>query len=124
MVRGVALNQVDTMWSHKLQRVVPIPKKHPIRDLIRLPQGFDRDAFDPARPETFVDSVYNQLPLCELDHRGRHEESIASGPSRHFSSRALCIRPTNSGHFTRSSHVHGTYQRRPDRIGCRSRSHG
>src|ERR1700752_1504015 len=27
-IRAVALNQVDTMWSHKLQRIVPIPKKH------------------------------------------------------------------------------------------------
>jgi hypothetical protein len=41
--------------------------------------GFDREAFDPARPETFVDSTCNQLLLCTLRHRGkdhgRHEES-------------------------------------------------
>jgi len=48
-------------------------------DLIRLTQGFDWEAFDTTKPEIFVDSVYNQLPLCELHHRGkghgRHEES-------------------------------------------------
>ncbi|MFM0503987.1 hypothetical protein [Paraburkholderia caffeinilytica] len=78
-IKSVALNQVDTLWSHKLQRAVPIPKKHPVWDLIRLTQGFDWDAFDASQPETFVDSVYNQLPLCELHHRGkdhgRHEET-------------------------------------------------
>lgn len=40
-IRGVALNQVDTMFSHKLQRVVPIPRQHPIWDVIKLTQGFD-----------------------------------------------------------------------------------
>ncbi|MPV55838.1 hypothetical protein CFB46_12280 [Burkholderia sp. HI2761] len=78
-IRGVALNQVDTMFSHKLQRTVPIPRQHPVWDVIRLTQGFDWEAFDPARPETFVDSTYNQLLLCALHHRGkdhgRHEES-------------------------------------------------
>lgn len=78
-IRDVALNKTDVMHSHKLGRVVPIPKKHPVWDLIRLTQGFDWEAFSPEHPETFVDSVWNQLPLCELHHRGknhgRHEES-------------------------------------------------
>jgi len=78
-IRDVATNRTDVMWSHKLQRIVPIPKKHAIWDLIRLTQGFDWEIFDPDLPLTFVDSEYNQLPLCELHHRGknhgRHEES-------------------------------------------------
>ena len=78
-VRDVATNQTDVMWSHKLQCVVPIPKKHPIWDLIKLTQGFDWEAFDVNDPTSFVDSEYNQLPLCELHHRGqnhgRQEES-------------------------------------------------
>ncbi|WP_232461880.1 hypothetical protein [Burkholderia ubonensis] len=32
-IRGVALNQFDTMFSHKLQRVVPIPRQHPVWDV-------------------------------------------------------------------------------------------
>lgn len=78
-IKAVALNQTDVMWSHKLQCIVPIPKKHPVWDLIKLAQGFDWDAFDPTTPESFVDSEFNQWPLCELHHRGhghgRHEES-------------------------------------------------
>ncbi|WP_230951658.1 hypothetical protein [Burkholderia diffusa] len=56
-IRGVALKQIDTMFSHKLQRIVPIPRQHPVWDVIRLTQGFDWEAFDPARPEAFVDSA-------------------------------------------------------------------
>jgi len=78
-IKDVATNKTDVMWSHKLTCVVPIPKKHLIWDLIRLTQGFDWESFDPANPVSFVDSEYNQLPLCMLHHRGknhgRHEES-------------------------------------------------
>ncbi|RQZ89872.1 hypothetical protein DF053_08480 [Burkholderia cepacia] len=78
-IREVAINKCDTMFSHKLRRIVPIPLQHPIWDVIKLTQGFDWEAFDPARPEAFVDSTYNQLLLCALHHRGkdhgRHEES-------------------------------------------------
>ena len=78
-IKDVATNKTDVMWSHKLEITVPIPKKHPVWDLIRLTQGFDWETFDPATPEAFVDSEHNQLPLCELHHRGknhgRHEET-------------------------------------------------
>lgn len=32
-------------------------------------RGFDWEAFDPTKPETFVDSPYNMLPLAERFHR-------------------------------------------------------
>lgn len=76
-IKDVANNKTDVMWSHKLGRIAPIPKRHPIWDLIRLTQGFDWVAFDVTNPLSFVDSIYNQLPLCETHHRGkfhgRHE---------------------------------------------------
>lgn len=42
---------------------MPIPRQHPVWDVIRLTQGFDWEAF--------VDSTYNQLLLCALHHRGK-----------------------------------------------------
>ncbi len=79
-IKGVATNQIDTMWSHTLQKVVPIPKLHLIWDMIRLTPNFDWEAFDPAKPEQFVDSPANMWPLCELHHiaktHGIHMESF------------------------------------------------
>lgn len=78
-IKGVATNQIDTMWSHTLQRIVPIPKCHLVWDLIRLTQDFDWSNFDTSKPELFVDSPHNMWPLCELHHRaaihGVHAES-------------------------------------------------
>lgn len=34
--------------------------------------GFDWQAFDPAKPETFVDSIYNMLVLHERFHRAKN----------------------------------------------------
>ncbi|PUA17250.1 hypothetical protein [Glaciimonas sp. PCH181] len=76
-IKDVATNKTDVMWSHKLECIVPIPKRHPIWDLIRLTQGFEWSALDIKNSLSFVDSIYNQLPLCETHHRGkfhgRHE---------------------------------------------------
>lgn len=68
-IKGVATNTVDTMYSHKLERIVPIPKCHLIWDVIRLTQEFDWASFDTSKPELFVDSPHNMWPLCELHHR-------------------------------------------------------
>ncbi|WP_230945936.1 hypothetical protein [Burkholderia vietnamiensis] len=43
--------------------------------MIKLTQGFDSEAFDPPRPEAFVDSTYNQLLLCASNIGARIEES-------------------------------------------------
>lgn len=79
-IKDVALNKRDTMFSHKLQREVPIPRRHLVWVLIALAQGFDWEGFDVTKPETFVDSEHNQLPLCDLHHRGKfhgvHAESL------------------------------------------------
>ncbi|WP_223253607.1 hypothetical protein [Chromobacterium amazonense] len=78
-IKAVALGQTDEMWSHKLRRIVKIPPRHLIWRFLRDTEGFDWAAFDPANPESFVDSEYNQDPLCEQHHRaphhGIHEES-------------------------------------------------
>jgi hypothetical protein len=43
-------------------------------------RGFDWHAFDPGKPETFVDSMQNMLPLAEKFHRssthGIHHRSL------------------------------------------------
>lgn len=57
-------------YSHKLNKFVPIPKMHPWHLLKYASQGFDWENFDITKPETFVDSKYNMLPLCSHHHRG------------------------------------------------------
>jgi hypothetical protein len=43
-------------------------------------QGFDWQAFDPSKPETFIDSPQNMLPVVEKFHRssthGIHHRSM------------------------------------------------
>jgi hypothetical protein len=79
-IKGVALGTITTMWSEELQQEVEIPKLHIIWDMIRLVPNFDWNAFDPANPETFVDSPANMWPLCETHHlaklHGIHMESF------------------------------------------------
>ena len=43
-------------------------------------RGFDWDAFDPAQPETFVDSVQQMIPLTTNLHVGAHGVHRHSGP--------------------------------------------
>jgi hypothetical protein len=47
---------------------------------ITAARGFDWHAFDPAKPETFIDSPQNMLPLAEKFHRssthGIHHRSM------------------------------------------------
>ena len=46
--------------------------------IVRL-RGFDWAAFDPAHPETFVDSLAHMAPLCAEHHRAS-ERGIHMGP--------------------------------------------
>lgn len=87
IVKGVALGEITRL-----------PVLHPITDrptgetypaeqsllwaickLVEL-RGFDWRAFDPAKPETFVDSLQNMLPLVAKFHRspthGMHHRSF------------------------------------------------
>lgn len=32
--------------------------------------AFDWPSFDSSKPELFIDSIFNTIPLCELHHRG------------------------------------------------------
>lgn len=43
-------------------------------------RGFDWEAFDPAKPETFVDSIQQMLPLITNLHTGAHGVHRHSGP--------------------------------------------
>jgi hypothetical protein len=71
-IKGVALGTTKTMWSRTLKKEIPIPPRHMIWIFLLWTKGFDWANFDTSHPETFVDSVYNQLPLCEMHHRGRY----------------------------------------------------
>lgn len=46
----------------------------------RLVHGYDWSAFDPDRPETFVDSRANMIPLHERYHIGDRGEHRHTGP--------------------------------------------
>lgn len=67
-IKGVALGQITTMWSETLQKEIPIPHMHVIYDMLRLTSDFNWSKFDPAVPETFVDSPANMWPLCKYHH--------------------------------------------------------
>lgn len=80
-IKGVALGNVTTLWSHTLQKEVPIPHLHVVYDLLRLTNTFDWSKFDPADPESFVDSPANMWPLCEKHHLAKdHGIHVMSFP--------------------------------------------
>lgn len=77
-VRGVAIGEITEMPVLDPKTDQPIPgKTFPanlsllwvICKLVEL-RGFDWKAFDPAKPETFVDSMANMLVLTAKFHRG------------------------------------------------------
>nr|WP_199065146.1 hypothetical protein [Chromobacterium sp. ASV5] len=87
-VKGVALGEIAQLPVLDLQTDLPIagqffPAKHSLLwVLCKLAEakGFDWRTFDPARPETFVDSMANMLVLHSKFHRHRdhgiHEMSL------------------------------------------------
>lgn len=93
LVKAVALGLVKTLPLLDIETGEPLidelgaPRTWPasrsaLAVIIALTKsrGFDWETFDPARPETFVDSSANMLPLHEKFHRHRshgiHELSL------------------------------------------------
>lgn len=87
-VRGVALGEITKLPVLDIQTDQPIPgqffpAEHSLLwALCKLAEvkGFDWSAFDPGKPETFVDSMANMLVLHSKFHRhcdhGIHEMSL------------------------------------------------
>ncbi|WP_419687295.1 hypothetical protein ACN22W_08510 [Burkholderia theae] len=87
VVRGVALGEVKELPVLDPATDKPTKELYPVEEsflwlvckLVEL-RGFDWHAFDPAKPETFVDAMTNMLPLSAKFHRspthGIHHRSF------------------------------------------------
>jgi len=86
VVHGVALGIITHLPVIDLTTDQPTGDLYPVEESllymmiqISKARGFDWTAFDPEKPETFVDSWPNMLPLHKKFHRGKqhgaHEET-------------------------------------------------
>ena len=85
-VKGIATGQVTELPILDPATDQPTGEMAPVEDFLIFHilewtkfRGFDWSAFDPAKPETFVDSVQNMLPISKLFHtgkRGIHRHSL------------------------------------------------
>ena len=76
VVKGIALGQITQLAVVDLDTGKPTEQMVDVKWLaiywiIKLTEarGFDWKAFDPAKPETFVDSPQNMIPLTAKLHR-------------------------------------------------------
>ncbi|MEI1276596.1 hypothetical protein V8G45_27485 [Klebsiella pneumoniae] len=86
-VRGIALGEIKEIPVLDPATDRPTKELYPVEEsfiwlvckLVEL-RGFDWQAFDPAKPETFVDAMVNMLPLSAKFHRspthGIHHRSF------------------------------------------------
>jgi len=85
-VHGVALGIITHLPVIDLETDQPTTELYPVEQSllymmiqISKARGFDWSTFDPEKPETFVDSWSNMLPLHKKFHRGKqhgaHEET-------------------------------------------------
>ncbi|AIO24608.1 hypothetical protein [Burkholderia cepacia] len=86
-VRGIALGEIKEIPVLDPETDQPTKELYPAEEsfiwlickLVEL-RGFDWHAFDPAKPETFVDAMVNMLPLSAKFHRspthGIHHRSF------------------------------------------------
>ncbi len=78
IVRGVALGEITELPILDTTTDLPTGETYPVQHSllwmmlqISKARGFDWSAFDPAKPETFVDSAANMLVIHEKFHRAR-----------------------------------------------------
>jgi hypothetical protein len=87
-VKAVALGQITELPCLHPKTSLPLPgKTAPAKGFLFFwflewtkARGFDWNAFDPAKPETFVDSVQQMIPLITNVHTGGHGVHRHSAP--------------------------------------------
>lgn len=77
-VKGIATGEVKELPILDPATDKPTGEMAPVEDFLIHEiiqytswKGFDWNAFDPAKPETFVDSIYNMKPISKLFHTGK-----------------------------------------------------
>lgn len=88
-VKGIATGQITKLPVLDLHTDQPTGEMAPVAGfmiylLVHLAaaRGFDWAAFDPAKPETFIDSPQNMLVLHEKFHRAKgHGVHMRTGPT-------------------------------------------